>query len=63
MTKVIDASRVSLFDIITQYNAIFSDNEPIYTSNDDKRQSNASILHSWVLHKVRGLSSILDGRL
>ena len=55
LTKVIDASRVSLFDIITQYNAIFSDNEPLYTStssNDGNRHNNASILHSWVLTKV-----------
>eukprot|EP00111_Clytia_hemisphaerica_P017855 TCONS_00052814-protein len=60
MTKVIDASRVSLFDIITQYNAIFSDNEPIYSSNDDKRQSNAPILHSWVLHKLSNFLTTLD---
>lgn len=71
LTKVIDASRVSLFDIITQYNAIFSDNEPLFLTGENKRQNTASILHSWILSKLsqfmltldEGINKGLHGRL
>jgi len=52
LAKVIDASRVNLFDIITQYKAIFSDDETSYISDSKKCVQYWSILHSWVVRKI-----------
>lgn len=53
ITKVIAVSRVHLFDIMTQYRAIFSDDETaVQPQTDIMFCSRAAIIHSWVFRKV-----------
>ena len=52
ITKVIEASRVHLFDIVTQYRAIFSDDDPIFIMEEDHALNYANILHAWIGRKV-----------
>ena len=52
LSKTIEASRVHLFDIMTQYRAIFPDDDPLIIG-----QSSGSLLgglfYQWVNEKVR----------
>lgn len=43
-----------LFDIITQYRAIFSDEDVLLTPKDDAPNDSA-LFHGWVVQKVREL--------
>ncbi|XP_048172462.1 conserved oligomeric Golgi complex subunit 8 isoform X2 [Corvus hawaiiensis] len=70
ITKTIEACRVHLFDIITQYRAIFSDEEPLVPA-EGAAPGEGAIFHGWVLQKVseflrtlqRDLDRGLGGRL
>ncbi|XP_067941532.1 conserved oligomeric Golgi complex subunit 8-like [Watersipora subatra] len=51
LAKVIELSRVHLFDIITQYRAIFTDDDPLVKqTSSGPRES--QLLQSWVQRKV-----------
>ncbi|XP_061561353.1 conserved oligomeric Golgi complex subunit 8 [Phycodurus eques] len=54
ISKSAEACRVHLFDVITQYRAIFSD------QRDQQALRQADILHGWVLTKVCELVEVLE---
>lgn len=57
--KVIENSRVHLFDITTQYRAIFSDDDPLLLVREDSK-GNCAIFHSWITWKISWFLSILE---
>lgn len=56
LAKVIEVSRVHLFDIITQYRAIFTDDEPMLRQTSGNSPRESQLLQSWVQRKVTLIS-------
>lgn len=64
ITKTIEENRVHLFDIITQYRAIFSDDETGLSFVGSKFELNESkLFFSWLQQKIKSFLNVLTNDL
>ncbi|KAN0025398.1 hypothetical protein ACTFIU_003659 [Dictyostelium citrinum] len=57
LTKLTDSCRTNIFDIVTQYNAIFSN------ESNDEEQLDDLILYNWIQQKIKVYINIVDSTL
>ncbi|XP_069689889.1 conserved oligomeric Golgi complex subunit 8 [Periplaneta americana] len=60
LSKTIELSRIHLFNIVTQYRAIFSDDDPILPLPKDQNINESAIFYSWITEKVSQFLSTLE---
>ncbi|XP_021915362.1 conserved oligomeric Golgi complex subunit 8 isoform X2 [Zootermopsis nevadensis] len=60
LSKTIELSRIHLFSIVTQYRAIFSDDEPILPLPKDQNINETAIFYSWITEKVSQFLTTLE---
>ncbi|XP_002123181.2 conserved oligomeric Golgi complex subunit 8 [Ciona intestinalis] len=63
ITRIIEVCRVHLFDIVTQYRAIFTDDMDVYLVNKSEDASSANIFYCWMNYRVNCFLKSLDESL
>nr|SVE75691.1 EOG090X04G7 [Daphnia hispanica] len=63
IVKTVELSRVHLFDIATQYRAIFSDEDPLVLANQDPNTNESAIYYSWIIQKITDFLGALQSDL
>ncbi|GAB0098765.1 Conserved oligomeric Golgi complex subunit 8 [Sergentomyia squamirostris] len=58
LTKTIELTRIHLFNIITQYRAIFTDDDAIFSGGDSRDSS--KIFHGWLHEKIEVFLKTLE---
>nr|SVE78168.1 EOG090X04G7 [Daphnia lumholtzi] len=61
--KTVELSRVHLFDIATQYRAIFTDEDPLVLANQDPNTNESAIYYSWIIEKITDFLEALQSDL
>nr|SVE93555.1 EOG090X04G7 [Scapholeberis mucronata] len=61
--KTVELSRVHLFDIATQYRAIFTDEDPLVLANQDPNTNESAIYYSWIVQKITDFLAALQSDL
>ena len=62
ITKIIELNRIHLFDIVTQYRALFANEEQMFMVNVSSNQLR-NIFNSWIIYKVKDFLEILRNDL
>ncbi|XP_063237017.1 conserved oligomeric Golgi complex subunit 8 [Bacillus rossius redtenbacheri] len=60
LSKTIELTRIHLFNIVTQYRAIFSDEDPIMPSSKEQNVNEVLIFYSWLTEKVSQFLAALE---
>ncbi|XP_046387778.1 conserved oligomeric Golgi complex subunit 8 [Ischnura elegans] len=63
LTKTIELTRIHLFSIVTQYKAIFSDEEPSLSSSKYNSINESAIFYSWITEKISQFLKTLEDDL
>uniref|UniRef100_A0A1L8DVG2 Conserved oligomeric Golgi complex subunit 8 n=1 Tax=Nyssomyia neivai TaxID=330878 RepID=A0A1L8DVG2_9DIPT len=58
LTKTIELTRIHLFNIITQYRAIFTEDDALFNGNDTRDSS--KIFHGWLHKKIEAFLKVLE---
>ena len=64
ITRTIEVCRVHLFDIVTQYRAIFSDDSTVMYGGEGSISENSpfesSVFHCWLMHRINIFIKVLE---